>query len=185
MSIKKPNLPNSLTIFRIIVLPWCAYALFKNGGNDKAWQYIAWSSFFIVGLTDIFDGRLARSRKQITSFGAFLDPVADKFAIGTAMIGLSIQHKFSWWVTFIILFREVGITVFRALVISSGVIHANRGGKIKSLSQNLGIGWFILPLPAFLDWFKFGWLYVAIALTYITGYWYIRAWVAFRQDTAE
>jgi CDP-diacylglycerol--glycerol-3-phosphate 3-phosphatidyltransferase len=98
------------------------------------------------------------------------------------MIPLSLQHRFPWWATFAILFRELGITIFRALVISGGVISANRGGKLKTLSQNLGMGWFVLPLPAWLDWFKYGWLYVAVALTYITGYWYIRAWLAYRQD---
>ena len=175
MSIKKPNLPNSLTIFRIIVLPWCAYALFKNGGNDKAWQYIAWSSFFIVGLTDIFDGRLARSRKQITSFGAFLDPVADKFAIGTAMIGLSIQHKFSWWVTFIILFREVGITILRLAVINKkGVIPASKGGKLKTFFIGFGIGFYILPLPTYSHTYRDIFMGLGVILTVVTGVDYLK-----------
>ena len=175
MTIKKPNLPNSLTIFRIIVLPWCAYALFKNGGNDKAWQYIAWSSFFIVGLTDIFDGRLARSRKQITSFGAFLDPVADKFAIGTAMIGLSIQHKFSWWVTFIILFREVGITILRLAVINKkGVIPASKGGKLKTFFIGFGIGFYILPLPTYLHTSRDIFMGLGVILTVVTGVDYLK-----------
>ena len=71
------NLPNSLTISRLIALPFCAYALFKNGGDDSTWRIIAWTGFFLVGLTDFFDGKIARSRKQVTSFGAFLDPVAE------------------------------------------------------------------------------------------------------------
>ena len=174
--------PNQITIARIAVLPFAIWTLYLDG---NIWQIISWLIFGAIALSDVFDGRLARSSGQITELGALLDPIADKLMIASAMIPLSLQGRFPLWATIAILFREVGITVFRALVISSGVIHANRGGKIKSLSQNLGIGWFILPLPAFIDWFKFGWLYVAIALTYITGYWYIRAWVAFRQDTAE
>ena len=100
---KHPNLPNSLTISRLIAVPFCCYALFKNGGDDSFWRVIAWTGFFLVGLTDFFDGKLARSRKQITSFGTFLDPVADKIAIGAAMVGLSMQGKLWWWVTILIL----------------------------------------------------------------------------------
>ena len=175
MSFAKPNLPNSLTIFRIIALPWCAYALFKNGGNDHTWQIIAWSSFFLVGLTDIFDGRLARARKQITSFGTFLDPVADKFAIGTAMIGLSIQHKFAWWVTFVILFREVGITILRLSVIKrKGVIPASKGGKLKTFFVGFGIGFYVLPLSQNLYLARDIFMGIGVFLTVVTGIDYLR-----------
>ena len=174
--------PNQITIARIVALPIAVWTLYLDG---NLWQIVSYLIFFAIAMSDVIDGRLARASGQITEFGALLDPIADKLMIAAAMIPLSLQGRLTWWATVAILFREIGITIFRAAVISSGVIHANRGGKIKSLSQNLGIGWFILPLPSFLDWFKFGWLYLAIALTYVTGYWYIRAWVAFRQDTAE
>lgn len=174
--------PNQITIARIVALPLGIWTLFQHG---VIWDLVAYSIFFAIAISDVIDGKLARARGQITEFGALLDPIADKLMLAAAMIPLSIQDRFPWWATIAILLREVGITVFRALVISSGVIHANRGGKLKTLSQNLGVGWFILPLPTFFDWFKYGWLYVAIVLTYITGYWYIRAWVAFRQDSAE
>ena len=97
------------------------------------------------------------------------------------MIPLSLQSRFPWWATIVILIREVGITLFRGAVLRSGVIPANRGGKVKSLMQNLGIGWFIAPLPAALDWFKYGWLMVAIVLTYVTGYWYLHSWLSAKQ----
>ncbi len=174
--------PNQITVARIVALPFGIWSLYQTG---TAWQLGSWVIFFIIGMSDVVDGRLARSRGQITEMGKFLDPVADKLMIASVMIPLSLQDRFPWWATIAILFREVGITLFRALVISGGVISANRGGKIKTLSQNLGMGWFILPLPNWLDWFKYGWLYIALALTYITGYWYIRAWLAFRSDTAE
>ena len=175
MSISRPNLPNSLTIFRILVLPWCAYALFKNGGENHTWQIIAWASFFIVGLTDIFDGKLARSRKQITSFGTFLDPVADKFAIGTAMVGLSIQGKLWWWVTFLILLREVGITILRLSVIKrKGVIPASKGGKLKTFVTGFGIGFFILPLPHYLELPRNIFLGFGLILTVVTGIDYLK-----------
>lgn len=174
--------PNQITILRIIALPLAVWTLYQTG---IIWQIICYLIFFSIAMSDVIDGRLARSTGQITEFGALLDPIADKLMIASAMIPLSLQGRLPWWATIAILFREVGITIFRAAVISSGVIHANRGGKAKSLAQNLGIGWFILPLPEFLDWFKFGWIYLAIALTYVTGYWYIRAWVAFRQDSTD
>ena len=163
------NLPNSLTISRLIALPFCAYALFKNGGDDSTWRIIAWTGFFLVGLTDFFDGKIARSRKQVTSFGAFLDPVADKFAIGTAMVGLSIQGKLWWWVTILILVREVSVTVLRLAVIRGGVISASRGGKIKTSFQGFGVGFYILPLPHWALLPRDIFMAVAIILTILTG----------------
>ena len=177
--------PNQITVARIIALPPAIWALYQSG---TIWQLISWLIFFCIAMSDVVDGRLARSSGQITEMGKFLDPVADKLMIASVMIPLSLQGRFPWWVTIAILLREVGITLFRALVISGGVISANRGGKVKTFSQNLGLGWFILPLPkepAFFEWFKFGWIYVAVALTYITGYWYIRAWLNYRETTAE
>ncbi len=163
------NLPNSLTISRLIALPFCAYALFKNGGDDSTWRIIAWTGFFLVGLTDFFDGKIARSRKQVTSFGAFLDPVADKFAIGTAMVGLSIQGRLWWWVTILILVREVSVTVLRLAVIRGGVISASRGGKIKTAFQGFGVGFYILPLPHWALLPRDIFMAVAIILTILTG----------------
>jgi CDP-diacylglycerol--glycerol-3-phosphate 3-phosphatidyltransferase len=146
--LSRPNLPNSLTILRVIALPFCAYALFKNGGTDSTWQIIAWCGFFLTGLTDFLDGKIARARKQVTAFGTFLDPVADKAAIGTAMIGLSIQGRLWWWVTLVILAREIAVTVLRLVVIKDGVIPASKGGKLKTMCQGFGVGFYILPLPS-------------------------------------
>jgi len=112
---KLPNFvtPNSVTIARIILIPFGVYALFINGGDDYNWQIISWWIFFVLGLTDILDGKLARSSNQVTELGKFLDPVADKLLIGSAMISLSILGRFPWWITVVILVREIGITIFR------------------------------------------------------------------------
>jgi CDP-diacylglycerol--glycerol-3-phosphate 3-phosphatidyltransferase len=171
---KHPNLPNSLTISRLIAVPFCCYALFKNGGDDSFWRVIAWIGFFLVGLTDFFDGKLARSRKQVTSFGTFLDPVADKIAIGAAMIGLSMQGKLWWWVTILILAREVSVTLLRIIVIRDGVIPASRGGKLKAGFQGFGVGFYILPLPTWLSIPRDAFMAVAIILTLTTGYDYFK-----------
>ena len=170
--------PNQITVARIVALPPAIWALYQSG---TIWQLISWLIFFCIAMSDVIDGRLARKSGQITEMGKFLDPVADKLMIASVMIPLSLQGRFQWWVTIAILFREVGITLFRGAVIRSGVIPANRGGKVKSLMQNLGIGWFIAPLPAALDWFKYGWLMVAIVLTYVTGYWYLHSWLSAKQ----
>lgn len=166
---KTLNLPNALTILRVLALPLCAYALFKDGGNSSLWRVIAWIGFFLVGLTDLFDGKLARSRGQVTSFGTFLDPVADKAAIGTAMIGLSIQGKLWWWVTLVILFREVAVTLLRLAVIKGGVIPASKGGKLKTTMQGFGIGFYILPLPTSFHIPRDIFMAATLAITIVTG----------------
>lgn len=172
--VERPNLPNSLTIFRILALPFCAYALFKNGGDDDKWRIIAFILFFIVGLSDILDGRLARSRNQITEFGKLLDPIADKAMLATATVGASTLGMLSWWVTGIFLIREVAVTILRFAVIKKGVIPASKGGKLKTFFQNFGVGFYILPLPSFLNTPRDLFMAVAIYLTISTGIDYFR-----------
>ena len=169
------NLPNALTVFRILALPFCAWALFQEDGKDPTWQVIAWTMFFIVGMTDVFDGRIARKRNQISNFGIILDPIADKAFIATALIGLSILGKMPWWITALILIREIGVTVLRFAVIKREVISANRGGKIKSLLQNFSVGFYILPLPEYLYLPRDILLGIEIVLTLWTGYEYFRS----------
>ncbi|MEI6407186.1 MAG: CDP-diacylglycerol--glycerol-3-phosphate 3-phosphatidyltransferase [Actinomycetes bacterium] len=164
------NLPNALTILRFLALPFCAYALFKNGGEDASWQIIAWVGFFLVGLTDFFDGRIARSRHQVTSFGTLLDPIADKAMIGTAMIGLSILGRMPWWVTVVIMTREIGVTILRFAVLKDGVIPASKGGKLKTMFQGFGVGFFVLPLPHWLYIPRDLFMSIAVMLTITTGY---------------
>jgi CDP-diacylglycerol--glycerol-3-phosphate 3-phosphatidyltransferase len=168
------NLPNALTIFRILSLPFCAYALFKNGGDDDNWRIIAFTLFFIVGLSDILDGKIARSRNQITEFGKLLDPIADKAMLATASIGASILGMLSWWVTAIFLIREVAVTILRFAVIKKGVIPASKGAKVKTFFQSFGVGFYILPLPSYLNLPRDIFMAVAIYLTISTGVTYFR-----------
>ena len=172
--------PNTLTLTRILLIPTGVYTLFYDGGDNSTFQIISYAIFFTLGMTDIVDGRWARHSNRITPLGTFLDPVADKALIGAAMISLSILERFPWWITILILTREIGITLFRLLVIKNGVIPASKGGKIKTLTQNFGVGFFILPLPAWLDWFKYGFISVAIILTITSAYDYLRSWYSKR-----
>lgn len=171
---KDLNLANTLTIFRILALPFCAYALFKNGGDDDSWRIIAFILFFIVGLSDILDGKIARSRNQVTEFGKLLDPIADKAMLATASIGASLLGMLSWWVTAIFLIREVAVTILRFAVIKNGVIPASRGAKLKTFFQSFGVGFYILPLPSYLNIPRDLFMAVAIYLTITTGVTYFR-----------
>jgi len=167
--------PNFITVMRLVFVPVGACTLFKNGGDDTTWQYISWVVFFTLGMSDVLDGKLARSRNTITEFGKFLDPVADKVMIGTAMISLSILGRMPWWMTIVILAREIGITIFRLSVIKRGVIPANKGGKIKAMMQGFGVGFYVLPLSSSLYWFRDGFMYIAIVLTVVTGAYYVKS----------
>jgi CDP-diacylglycerol--glycerol-3-phosphate 3-phosphatidyltransferase len=169
------NLPNSLTIFRILALPICAWALFKNGGDDSTWRFIAWSLFFIVGMTDVLDGKIARSRNQISSLGIILDPIADKAFIATALIGVSVLGRIPWWITIVILLREISVTFLRFAVIKREIISASKGGKLKTLIQNFAVGFYILPLPSSLYLPRDLLLGAALILTITTGLEYFKS----------
>ena len=167
--------PNSLTIARLLLIPFGAIALFINGGDDYNWQIVSWWIFFILGLSDIFDGKLARSRQQVTELGKFLDPVADKAMVGTAMVCLSIIGRLPWWITIVIMAREITITLFRISIVKRGVIPANKGGKIKAALQGFGTGFYVLPLDQNLYWFRDGFMYITILVTLWTGAYYVRS----------
>jgi CDP-diacylglycerol--glycerol-3-phosphate 3-phosphatidyltransferase len=173
--------PNFITVLRLLFVPVGVYTLFKNGGDDSTWQYISWCVFFILGMSDILDGNLARSRGKVTELGKFLDPVADKFMIGAAMISLSILDRMPWWITIVILSREIGITIFRLSVIKRGVIPANKGGKAKAMMQGFGVGFYVLPLSESLYWFRDGFMYIAVVLTIATGLYYVKSAFSPRQ----
>lgn len=167
--------PNWLTVLRIALIPAGVWAIFHSPSNT--WQSIAWLIFFILGMTDILDGHWARKSGRTTPLGAFLDPVADKALIGAAMISLAILDRFPWWIVFVILFREIGITIFRLAVIRDGVIPASKGGKVKTLTQNFGIGFYILPMPDLLHPLRDSLMAVAVILTVWTGVDYIMKWL--------
>lgn len=167
--------PNWLTAFRIALIPAGVWALFHS--PSALWQCIAWLIYFLLGMTDIVDGHWARKSGRTTPLGAFLDPVADKALIGSAMISLAILDRFPWWIVFLILFREIGITIFRVAVIRDGVIPASKGGKLKTLTQNFGVSFYILPLPEFLYPFRDAFMAVAVVLTIWTGVDYIVKWL--------
>src|SRR3954469_24148563 len=140
------NIANALTVLRLILVPVFVVSLFAHGGHETGWRVLAWAIFAVASITDRIDGDLARKRGLVTEFGKLADPIADKALIGAALIGLSILGDLPWWITIVILVREVAVTILRLVVIRSGVIPASRGGKLKTLVQSVAIGLFVLPL---------------------------------------
>jgi CDP-diacylglycerol--glycerol-3-phosphate 3-phosphatidyltransferase len=175
------NLPNAITVVRILLAPLFVWMLLADGGDDGWLRWAAAVLFIVAIATDGVDGALARRQGLVTDLGKLLDPIADKVLTGGALIALSILGELPWWVTVVILVREIGITVYRFVVIRQGVIAASRGGKIKTIVQSVAISFALVPL-----WTVFGdWIFwvngilmtAAVILTVWTGIDYLwQAW---------
>jgi CDP-diacylglycerol--glycerol-3-phosphate 3-phosphatidyltransferase len=176
------NVANALTVFRLVLVPIFLLALFREHGHDTAWRVVAWAVFAVACVTDRFDGEIARRRGLITEFGKLADPIADKALVGAALIGLSALHQLPWWVTVVILVREVGVTVLRFWVIRHGVIAASRGGKVKTLLQTVAIGLFVLPPYAWLRDIAWVVMIAAIIIAVLTGLDYVGRALRLRRD---
>lgn len=175
------NIANVLTMMRLLLVPAFVLLLMHDGGTDKAWRSFAWAAFAIAMITDVFDGHLARTYNLVTDFGKIADPIADKAIMGSALICLSVLGDLPWWVTGVILFRELGITLMRFWVIKHGVIPASRGGKIKTLAQGTAVGMYVLVLTGPLATFRWWVMAVAVVLTVATGFDYVRQAVILRR----
>ena len=166
------NIPNLLTVARLLMVPVFGYLVL---GVEQT-QSVQWASatvFLVAALTDLVDGVWARRYGLVTNFGKIADPIADKALIGTALIALSIQGDIAWWVTIVIILREVAVTLLRFWVIKKGVIPASRGGKLKTVSQIVAIVAFLIPLHGWVDAVAQMSLGVALALTITTGIDYV------------
>lgn len=167
------NVANLLTGLRMVLVPVFLVALFVGDGHETTWRIVAFIIFATAVITDHVDGRIARTYNLVTEFGKLADPIADKALIGAALVGLSLLGDLPWWVTGVILAREIGVTVLRFAVLRRGVIPASRGGKLKTLVQAVAIGLFIMPLPGV--WHTGAWviMWAAIVLTVVTGIDYV------------
>ncbi|WP_432170982.1 CDP-diacylglycerol--glycerol-3-phosphate 3-phosphatidyltransferase [Streptomyces sp. 1222.5] len=180
------NVANLLTMLRLLLVPGFVALMLADGGYDPAWRSLAWAAFAIAMITDLFDGHLARTYNLVTDFGKIADPIADKAIMGAALICLSGLGDLPWWVTAVILGRELGITLLRFLVIRYGVIPASRGGKLKTLTQGVAVGMYVLALTGWLATLRFWVMAAAVVLTVVTGLDYVRqAIVLRRQGIAE
>jgi CDP-diacylglycerol--glycerol-3-phosphate 3-phosphatidyltransferase len=158
------NLANALTVTRLVLVPVVVACLLAG---TTAWRVAAFVAFAAASLTDLLDGRIARSRGLITDFGKIADPIADKALTGAALVTLSYLGWLPWWVTAVILAREVAVTGLRFWVIRYGVIAASRGGKLKTLLQVLAISLYMLPgIP---EWLRAVMMAAAVLVTLGTG----------------
>jgi len=177
------NLPNALTLLRVLFVPLIAWLLWQSADGDEASRDAAALLFVVAALTDLADGAIARRYGLITTFGKIADPIADKALTGVALIGLSLLGQLPWWVTVVILVREVGVTLLRFWVLEHGVIPASRGGKAKTLVQTIAIAMYLADLPwAWWDVTRMLVMGVALVLTVVTGLDYaVRAWMLRRE----
>jgi CDP-diacylglycerol--glycerol-3-phosphate 3-phosphatidyltransferase len=174
------NVANALTMLRLVLVP--VFVLFLLAGGT-GWRIAAFAVFLIASVTDLLDGRIARQRGLITDFGKIADPIADKALTGAALVTLSAQGALAWWVTAVILAREVGVTGLRFWVIRHGVIAASRGGKIKTLLQVLAIALYVLPgPPGIVRTVVMG---LAVVVTVVTGADYIVRAVRLRRRSTS
>jgi len=153
------NLPNKLTLFRIILVPIMVIIPFlgiqgKFLGIPTAWLIIDFI-FIIASITDKLDGYLARKNNQVTTFGKFLDPLADKILVLAAMVMLVEMAKLPAWIPIIVLAREFIVSGYRLVAVEKGgqVIAASKWGKIKTVTQMIAIILAFLDLNAFGDCF--------------------------------
>jgi len=153
----------------LLAIPLLGYLQFGPSRDSIEVKWAAFAVFAVAAISDLIDGKIARSRNQITSFGVIADPIADKGLIAVALIGLSWSGRLWWWVTILILVREVTVTAYRLLMVKKRVIPADQGGKVKTVVQDIAVGAMLMPLAGW--WLGFSDLAMALALvlTLATG----------------
>ena len=174
------NIANVLTMLRIALVPVFVVLLYLDAegtlsqpeATNGPWRWAAAAVFLVAMITDKIDGDLARSRGLITDFGKIADPIADKLLIGAGLVMLSLLGELFWWVTVLILVREVGITLLRIIMLRTQVMPASRGGKLKTVLQSAGLQLMLLPLVIIAGWLAeaaFWIMIAALIVTVVTG----------------
>ena len=167
------NVANIITVIRILMAPAFFWMLLADAGQLDLMRYLAAGLFVLAIVTDSVDGILARRQNLVTDFGKILDPIADKLLTGGALVCLSILGELAWWVTAVILVREIGITLYRMAVLRDRVIPASRGGKLKTVLQAVAISFFLTPLWVWLGewvhWLNGALMTAAVIATVVSG----------------
>jgi len=155
------QLPNAITIVRILCAPVFVWLLLADDGTDGALRWWAAALFIVAIATDGIDGYLARRYEIVTDLGKLLDPIADKVLTGCAFVALSILGELPVWVVVLVLVRELGITLHRLLVATDHVVAAAWMGKLKTVAQAVALSLALLPL-----WTLVGeWIHIVNAIT--------------------
>ena len=162
------NLPNKLTVLRVIMIPFFVAALLYDGGANQNMRYVAAAIFIIASLTDMLDGKIARKYNLVTNFGKFMDPLADKLLVCSALICMIELRELPAWMVIIIISREFIISGFRLVASDNGVvIAASYWGKFKTTFQMIGVVLLIFNIPA-LSMGTTIVIWIALALTVIS-----------------
>ena len=162
------NLPNKLTILRVIMIPFFVLTLLYDGGENQTLRYVAAAIFIIASLTDMLDGKIARKYNPVTNFGKFMDPLADKLLVCSALICLVELKELPAWMVIVIISREVIISGFRLVASDNGVvIAASYWGKFKTTFQMIAVVLLIVGIPA-LSMVTTAVVWIALVLTVIS-----------------
>lgn len=162
------NLPNKLTVLRVIMVPFFVLFMLTDLGGE-AGKWIALVIFCLASLTDMLDGKIARARNLVTNFGKFMDPLADKLLVCSAMICLIPTGQLPAWVVIVIIAREFIISGFRLVASDSGiVIAASYWGKLKTVSQMLMVIVLIADLGGVFDMIGTALIWIALILTVVS-----------------
>jgi CDP-diacylglycerol--glycerol-3-phosphate 3-phosphatidyltransferase len=142
------NLPNKLTILRVIMIPFFVLFLLLDGGANVTYRWIAAAIFIIASFTDMLDGMIARKYGLVTNFGKFMDPLADKLLVCSGLICFTALGQLAAWIVIIIISREFIISGFRLVASDNGVvIAASKWGKFKTVSQMIMSVLLIVNIP--------------------------------------
>ncbi|MBC3185374.1 CDP-diacylglycerol--glycerol-3-phosphate 3-phosphatidyltransferase [Corynebacterium sp. zg-331] len=168
------NLPNVLTCLRIVFVPVFAWLTLRAENSHAGGMWAAFGLFAVLMATDKLDGDIARSRGLVTDFGKIADPIADKALMITALVCLNVVGAMPVWITVVIVVRELGITLWRMVLLRGGkVVPASRGGKLKTVLQSLGVALYLCPLPDWMAWPTHAVMVVAVVVTVVTGVQYV------------
>ncbi|MCI9535915.1 MAG: CDP-diacylglycerol--glycerol-3-phosphate 3-phosphatidyltransferase [Lachnospiraceae bacterium] len=141
------NLPNKLTVLRVILIPFFVAAVLFDEGDSQMFRYLAASIFIVASLTDLLDGKIARKYNLVTNFGKFMDPLADKLLVCAALVCLVELEQLPAWMVIVIVSREFIISGFRLVAAEQGiVIAASYWGKFKTTFQMIAIILMIVDL---------------------------------------
>ncbi|WAC66266.1 CDP-diacylglycerol--glycerol-3-phosphate 3-phosphatidyltransferase [Agrococcus sp. SL85] len=166
------SVPNLISFVRILLTPVFIAVALANPEPGAA-RTAAAVLFAVLIATDFVDGWIARGRNLVTDLGKLVDPIADKAITGSAFVVLSILGELDWWITAVVLVREVGITLYRLVVATQVVIAADWAGKAKTMAQGIALPLALLPLQAWVGewghWVCVATMSVAVALTIYSG----------------
>lgn len=177
-----PQLPNAITIVRILCAPVFLWLLLADAGAGGGLRWAAAVLFIVAIATDGVDGYIARRYRIVSDLGKLLDPIADKALTGVAFVGLSLLGELPWWITIVVLIREIGITVYRFVVVSDHVLAAAWMGKLKTVFQAIALSIALLPFAGLSDapaWQSGVWwagvvtMTIAVMLTIASGIDYV------------